>query len=296
MGCTLTVDPSVLIPRPETELLAEEALKELARLQAARPDAACTVLDLCTGSGALAIAIAARAERGKVTATDVSAEALATARLNAERNGVADRIHFLQGDLFEALDDLQDNRSERDAADDLSATRLRSFAGCARFPLREHSAGGWCAWRHASTCRHQSALRCDGRHRNARAERAGARAEAGARRRRRRVVGDSPPPRGCACAPQAGRPAADGNRVRSGRGCVRTRRQRGIGRRRAPVTRKKRRMPKRRFCRILPASTAFSSFAQGNKKHLQTILSCAIIYKRSFAKTHPEGLSSGCQT
>ena len=117
MGCTLTVDPSVLIQRPETEHLAEEALKELARLQTARPDTAYTVLELCTGSGALAIAIAARAERAKVTAADVSAEALATARLNAGRNGVADRIHFLQGDLFEALDDLQDNRSE--AIDDL---------------------------------------------------------------------------------------------------------------------------------------------------------------------------------
>ncbi len=125
MGCTLTVDPSVLIPRPETELLAEEALKELARLQAARPDAACTVLDLCTGSGALAIAIAARAERGKVTATDVSAEALATARLNAERNGVADRIHFLQGDLFEALDDLQDSRSE--TYDELQDNRSETY-------------------------------------------------------------------------------------------------------------------------------------------------------------------------
>jgi release factor glutamine methyltransferase len=79
---TLTVTPEVLIPRPETELLVELALERLDSARAAR------VLDLGTGSGAIALAIAKERPRAHVTATDISAEALHIARTNAELLGL----------------------------------------------------------------------------------------------------------------------------------------------------------------------------------------------------------------
>lgn len=85
------VTPAVLIPRPDTELLVEEALPRLA--DAAR------VLDVGTGSGALAVALAHERPECTVTAIDVSAAALAVAAGNAGSNGVAERIEFLQADL-----------------------------------------------------------------------------------------------------------------------------------------------------------------------------------------------------
>jgi len=83
----LAVDPRVLIPRPETELLVELA-REL------RPR---TVLDAGTGSGALALAIAAELTDAEVKATDVSPGALAVAAANAERLGLADRVELFEG-------------------------------------------------------------------------------------------------------------------------------------------------------------------------------------------------------
>jgi len=85
----LTVDPRVLIPRPESELLVELA-NEL------RPR---RVLDVGTGSGALALAIAAELAEVEVTATDTSALALAVAAANAERLGLAGRVEFFEGTL-----------------------------------------------------------------------------------------------------------------------------------------------------------------------------------------------------
>jgi release factor glutamine methyltransferase len=85
----LAVDRRVLIPRPETELLVELALE-------LRP---ATVLDVGTGSGAIALAIADELPSCEVTATDTSAAALAVARGNAERLGLADRVRFLEGTL-----------------------------------------------------------------------------------------------------------------------------------------------------------------------------------------------------
>jgi release factor glutamine methyltransferase len=102
MGLPFAVTPAVLIPRPETELLVEAALGQ-ARARLARgvtPIAA----DIGTGSGAIAIALAAHEPRlPLVYATDVSAEALAVAARNARELGVAERIHFLQGDLLVPL-------------------------------------------------------------------------------------------------------------------------------------------------------------------------------------------------
>lgn len=102
MGISLSVNESVLIPRQDTELLAEEALKELSKLT--RLLGHRQILDLCTGSGALAISVAKLDRKARVTATDLSAEALVVARKNAAAAGVADTIRFCQGDLFDALD------------------------------------------------------------------------------------------------------------------------------------------------------------------------------------------------
>jgi release factor glutamine methyltransferase len=91
------VNPAVLIPRPDTEWLVTECLS-LAK-EAAEP----AVLDVGTGSGCLAVAVARQHKGAKVTAVDISAAALAVAGRNAERHGVADRIRFLHGDLFSPL-------------------------------------------------------------------------------------------------------------------------------------------------------------------------------------------------
>lgn len=91
----LQVSPAVLIPRPETELLLEKAL----RLSNERPDLC--VADIGTGSGALAVTFARHRPEATVYATEISRDALAIARGNAERNGV--RPTFLEGDLAEPL-------------------------------------------------------------------------------------------------------------------------------------------------------------------------------------------------
>ena len=101
-GLLLTVSPAVLIPRPETELLVEAALDRLpqGRLPQDRP---LRIADVGTGSGAIAIAMASRTPLAEVTAIDLSPAALAVARQNAETNHVSTRVHFLEGDLLEAL-------------------------------------------------------------------------------------------------------------------------------------------------------------------------------------------------
>lgn len=95
-GLAFKTTPAVLIPRPETELLVELAL---ARLPENQP---CTVLDLGTGSGAIAISIAKNRQQAAVTAVDQSAEALAVARENAVRLD-APNLRFLHSDWFGAL-------------------------------------------------------------------------------------------------------------------------------------------------------------------------------------------------
>ncbi|MEI7035862.1 peptide chain release factor N(5)-glutamine methyltransferase [Fulvimonas yonginensis] len=92
----LAVTPATLIPRPETELLVELALAKLPRTGTPR------VVDLGTGSGAVALAIARECPHARVLATDASAEALAVARRNAETNRIRN-VAFAEGDWFAAL-------------------------------------------------------------------------------------------------------------------------------------------------------------------------------------------------
>jgi release factor glutamine methyltransferase len=94
----LQVGPGVLIPRPETELLVEIALAEITKLN--KPT---KILDLGTGSGAIALSIASAAPLASLLATDRSAEALAIAGKNAAFLNLTDRVQFLQGSWYGAL-------------------------------------------------------------------------------------------------------------------------------------------------------------------------------------------------
>jgi release factor glutamine methyltransferase len=99
-GLTLGVTPAVLIPRPETEILVEAVLMEVKR---AGLQSAPRILDVGTGSGAIAIALAHHLPHAHVTAVDLSAAALEVAASNAARHGLADRIRFVASDLLDAL-------------------------------------------------------------------------------------------------------------------------------------------------------------------------------------------------
>jgi release factor glutamine methyltransferase len=93
-GLPFRVTPAVLIPRPETEHSVEKIIALCRGLEQAR------IVDVGTGSGAIAVALAHKLPQAHVTATDISTEALAIAKQNAERNSVAQRIRFLHGDLL----------------------------------------------------------------------------------------------------------------------------------------------------------------------------------------------------
>lgn len=103
----LMVDRRVLIPRPETEQVAERALAELDRTAELRAEGAeLLVADLGTGTGAIALAVAVERPRARVWATDVSPEALAVARANLSGVGrAATRVTLREGSWFDALDD-----------------------------------------------------------------------------------------------------------------------------------------------------------------------------------------------
>lgn len=92
MGLKFYVNEHVLCPRQDTEVLVEEALKKI------KPEM--KVLDLCTGSGCIAVSLA-KLGFADVTATDISEDALAVARRNSQENGVD--VHFFKGDLYDAL-------------------------------------------------------------------------------------------------------------------------------------------------------------------------------------------------
>lgn len=96
-GRKFLVDPRVLIPRSETELLVEAALRDV------KKDVPSRVLDLCTGSGCVAISIAAERPQASVWATDLMPGPMEVAKKNAEALGVDGRVTFFQGDLLAAV-------------------------------------------------------------------------------------------------------------------------------------------------------------------------------------------------
>jgi release factor glutamine methyltransferase len=96
-GLDLEVGPAVLIPRPCTETLVEQALEWIDRRSFRR------IADVGTGSGAVAVSLAASRPTIEVFATDISSAALDVARRNAERHGVAGRVHLLQASLLEGV-------------------------------------------------------------------------------------------------------------------------------------------------------------------------------------------------
>ena len=118
-GLEMAVNRHVLVPRPETELLAELGWQFLNRegsepaiLDSETASGTCnacpTALDFGTGTGCIAIALAVKCPNAKITAMDISADALALARENAARNGVAERIEFLPGDGFAAMAEMSE--------------------------------------------------------------------------------------------------------------------------------------------------------------------------------------------
>ena len=98
-GLTFEVGPAVLTPRPETELIVEWSL----RLVGARRGAALRVIDVGTGSGCLAVALAHELPAARVTGTDLSAAAIAVARRNARAHGVAERVRWVVASLLDGI-------------------------------------------------------------------------------------------------------------------------------------------------------------------------------------------------
>ena len=92
------VDENVLIPRPDTEILVEEVIEIAKKIK--NP----IILDLCTGSGAIAISLAKNIKDVKIYATDISEKALEVARKNAKDLGVNEKIEFIKSNLFEKID------------------------------------------------------------------------------------------------------------------------------------------------------------------------------------------------
>ena len=116
-GLEFEVTPDVLIPRPETEHLIEVALDRLAvrELRAARDPKltgeGLTIVDIGTGSGCIAIALAKELPAAKISATDISLAALAVAQRNTTKLGFANRITFLKSDLFDSFSPLDTRHS-----------------------------------------------------------------------------------------------------------------------------------------------------------------------------------------
>jgi len=161
----LVVTPDVLVPRPETETLVESVLALIPE------NRDCSVLDLGTGSGAIALALASERPRACITATDLSAQALAVAAANERKLGLGGaRITWRQGSWFEAVSgecfDLIVSNPPYVAADDAALASLRAEPLLALTPgatgfeafaaiitdAKEHlRSGGWLAFEHGNT-------------------------------------------------------------------------------------------------------------------------------------------------
>ncbi len=97
MKMTFYVDENVLIPRQDTEILVEEVIKIAKKINAKK------ILDLCTGSGAIAISLAKYIENSEITAVDISSKALNIAKINSKNNNVENQITFIESDLYKNL-------------------------------------------------------------------------------------------------------------------------------------------------------------------------------------------------
>ena len=114
MGLKFFLNQDVLIPRPETEILVEEVIKKTQEIQRARSyeswrKSPLTIVDLCTGSGNIAISLARNIPACKIYATDISEGAIQVARENAKFHNVLGKVEFLLGDLFNPLRNLDPN-------------------------------------------------------------------------------------------------------------------------------------------------------------------------------------------
>ena len=177
-GLDFLVTPAVLVPRPETEFIVEEALLLLrtpsgdAQARTAAPDQApgeasaaggARVADIGTGSGCVAIAVAVDAPTCRVVGSDVSDEALAVARANAKRHGVAGRVEFISTSYLDGVDGMFDlitanppyvkdgdkpaisrvTRHEPDVALFGGAEGLRDISGVLNTAGEKLTPGGW---------------------------------------------------------------------------------------------------------------------------------------------------------
>lgn len=97
MGLTFKVTPAVLVPQPDTETLVETAIERLKGKEGAR------IADVCTGSGAIALALAHYLPESSIVATEISADAVSIAKENAESLGLSERVVFCEGDLLVPL-------------------------------------------------------------------------------------------------------------------------------------------------------------------------------------------------
>lgn len=97
MKLNFYVDENVLIPQPDTEILVEEVIKKYMN----KP---CEILDLCTGSGAIAVSLAKYIEKSNITASDLSKNAIEIAKLNAKNNNVDEKITFIESNMFEKIE------------------------------------------------------------------------------------------------------------------------------------------------------------------------------------------------
>jgi release factor glutamine methyltransferase len=110
-GHTFLCDKRALVPRPETEQLVEllscklQALSEPESSPSRRPSSEFRIVDIGTGSGVIALSLAAKFPEVKIEAVDISDDALALARENAERLGLSEQVHFTKSSLFENLDE-----------------------------------------------------------------------------------------------------------------------------------------------------------------------------------------------
>ena len=98
------VDENVLIPQPDTEILVDEVINYV-KQNLATSTSTIKILDLCTGSGAIAVSLAKYIENCEITATDISLKAIQVAKLNAEKNLVHRKITFIESDMFENIEE-----------------------------------------------------------------------------------------------------------------------------------------------------------------------------------------------